>query len=48
MVTGHVVLRDTFEFYATPIHLGSLFLARADAGTLAHRNYKMLTAGDGR
>lgn len=27
---------------STPVHLGSLFLDGADAGTLAHRNYKML------
>lgn len=36
---------------STPVHLGSLFLAGADAGTLAHRNYKMLQngmGGDGR
>lgn len=32
---------------STPVHLGSLFLDGADAGTLAHRNYKMLHSGTG-
>lgn len=30
-----------------PAHLGNLFLDRADAGTLTHRNYKMLQNGMG-
>lgn len=32
---------------STPVHLDSLFLDGADAGTLAHRNYKMLQNGMG-